>query len=276
MQITAGNVTQLLRGLSYPFWRPQGSFVFVSGRVVMIEQLVLGDLGASRINDAGLVETLRQAVDRFGLEPGILSAPRHAILAHGSNASPVQLAYKSAEAADAFAFVPVLAVDLKHYTPVFSAQFSPYGATPATLTPTPGATSRAHVTMLTDAQLATMNMSEGLGDRYNLLAPPHAEVRVRDGGDAISAEAYIAASGALVANGTRWALPTVGADAPLPRSDQRRVMRMVCDLLGFRGDIEEFILMQLHDPDLSMARERVLREHHCRPFGPSVKDAFGD
>ena len=89
------------RAKKYPFGYPAESYVFVEDAVWK-----LSDFGKNSNFESALVEisgslqTLRDALTRRGIDPATLRLPRKAVLASGSNASPIRLREKFSTKSD--------------------------------------------------------------------------------------------------------------------------------------------------------------------------------
>lgn len=275
MRLTEDTSNRLLRALNYPYWRPRHSYLYAGGDVVELASTCVTDLKQSRVagRDVSLAEYFRMT----GLAGEELDRPRTALLAHGSNASPIQLSIKFSGEQNSVTFIPVLKGILRNYTPVYAAQFSPYGAVPATLARIERCQSDVHIALLTDDQLEKLNRSEGLGDRYELISLPDATVTLPDGSTFESPPAYIATGGALFARGTYWRLPTGQADTNALDSavDQRTVQKIIMQLLDDERDVEEFIVELLNDPKLRLKRNHALRAH-SRMLADTLPRGLGD
>lgn len=89
---------------------------------------------------------------------------RIAVLAAGSNASPIRLAEKCGEDA----VIPVARIAADDTAIVYSAHISRYGSIPATRIHHPGSRSFVHVPLLDPDQLAAVDATEGSYEREPL------------------------------------------------------------------------------------------------------------
>ncbi len=119
--------TSIRHACSYPFARPACSYLFYKG----------------------------------GMHPLPLDFDRGRIpvVASGSNAAPRRLAAKFV---DEDGTIPVTRAVLHGFTVVFAGHFTAYGAIPATLAPSPKASTNVWITWLTQQQLDIMHRSEGV------------------------------------------------------------------------------------------------------------------
>lgn len=279
MRLTEDTSNRLLRALNYPYWRPRHSYLYAGGDVIELASVHVNDLKQSRV--AGQDVSLAEYFRKTGLAQEDLDRPRTALLAYGSNASPIQLSIKFSGDQNSPTVIPVLKVVLRNYAPVYAAQFSLYGAVPATLARIEHCRSHVHIALLTDNQLEKLNQSEGLGDRYELVSLPDATVTFPDESTFESPPAYIATGGALFTRGTYWLLPTgqantqANTDALDCAIDQRAVQKLIMQLLDDDRDVEEFIVELLNDPELRLKRNQALKAH-SRMLGDTLPRGLSD
>jgi len=224
------------RALAYPFAQPRGPFIFTAS-------------GAVYHDDPEFAPLLARA----------MAAPRIAVIACGSNASPVRLAEKFMPPRLARTpLVPTLSVTLRGYVVTHSAKFCSYAAMPATLHPWPGATARLYVSLLDAEELAAMDATEALGDEYDRMTFDAASVSglpqsVR------SVEAYVSRAGALALGpGAPAASAAALQEAPgLAALTQRQAVAHAMEILGEAGPVEDFL-------DRIAADERTRRAANAR------------
>eukprot|EP00659_Diplonema_papillatum_P001284 gene1284-1984_t len=167
---------------AYPFDRPDHSYLFVSGED--------GDKSTAALPDW----------QAFLKEEQVKGIKRYAVLACGSNASPLQLRRKYAGHRGV---IPVVKALLRDHDSVFCPQLAGYGSIAATLQISTGSTLHMHVTFLTDEQLSVMNATEG-GYDYCLLKDIH--VSLPGSSILTSAFAYLHKTGAFINEGECIAL----------------------------------------------------------------------
>ena len=149
--------------LDYPGRRPETSFLYLAGSVAPVR--------ASSSSPVLLIHTGggEQSIDEFLAAHGLAALNRrHAILAVGSNACPGRLEEKfSGKDHDAIIALKgwIVGVDS-----IYAAWLAAYGALPATIAESPGTEVELWLTLLTPAQLAIMNDSEGLDEDYSLVS----------------------------------------------------------------------------------------------------------
>jgi hypothetical protein len=228
--VEAEDEDPLERALGYPYHRPEGSFVYepATGAEAPLRREQLGG--------------------------------RTVVLAIGSNAAPVQLRRKFGRLAGPGDVIPVVAGTLADHDVVFGALVASYGSIPATLHPSPGTGCRIHATLLTPAQLAVMNRSEGLGVSYDLveISPDLVELEAPAAGQIWG---YVARAGALRVDSSPIALAAIPATGRrFPASSQHEVLRRVADLVG-AGTAAEFVHRVVADPGFRDGVNRALRVH---------------
>ena len=163
MSSDASPMHRLHRARSYPYDFPSHSFTYENG-------------------------TLRD------FEPA-LAAERTPVLAIGSNQSPQRLLQKFGH--DASHVIPVQRAHLADFDVVFSAHISSYGAVPAMLQTSPGASVAVAVTWLNDEQLEIMHHSEIAAANYWFAELQQVTVTLDDGAIHSQAYAYLSSRGHL-------------------------------------------------------------------------------
>ncbi len=217
---------EVLRGaLRYPYARPAGSFVLAAGRATEVDWAAIEPPGG---------------------------AP---LLAYGANAAPEVLTRKlgtlTAEP------VPARSCTLPGFDVVYSAHISPYGAIPATLTPSPGTAAAAFVLYLSAAQRRAITATE---PNYELARASSLECRFEDGGRLCEPPAYLSRHGCLELNGAAVALAAVPASRRrFVASSEAEVLERVRAMLAPEQSLERFVLCACADPALARERIRSLR-----------------
>lgn len=168
--------------ICYPGQLPEGSFVyFESGLLELSEQSPLQDATATlhRLNSTPLDE-------------------RIAVLAHGTNANPAQIAKKMANL-DSDRTVPFLLGDVKELTPIYAGHIAAYGAIPATLDAVAGEQNKIFLAFFTQPQLkAIVNSEHG---NYVLCSSGQAQIYLPGLDKPIPFYAFVSHKGILVLNG---------------------------------------------------------------------------
>jgi hypothetical protein len=183
----------LRRALRYPYATPGRSFVLAGGRAL---------------------DPATAPLDLAGREP---------LLAYGANAAPEALARKLGAEGE-----PLLAerTTLVGHDVVYSAHLSPYGAVPATLTPSAGTEIAAFVLHLTGDQRRALDATE-----LNYEASEVEGVAV-----------YLSRHGPLTLDGSPVALAAVPASGRLlPAMSEAQVLDRVRRLLSPRLSLEQFV-----------------------------------
>ncbi len=260
MTLSPEDQARVDHALAYPFARPKGDFIFAGGEGVALERWDSLDPAQSRLADG------RPAEQAFSpAELAELAAPRHAVIAIGSNSAPQRLREKYGDKA----VVPTLSIRLKGLAVVHSAKFARYASVPATVHPEPGACANLFVNLLTDAQLAVMDESEDLGIAYD-------RVRMaRDDAEGLPDQAedvmgYVSRHGPLLLDGAPVALEAARQESALAALSQRAVQRRAQALLEHDGSLEAFILENLSDDALRQRRAERLRDLAGGPVHPGV------
>lgn len=221
----------------YPYDAPANSYLFRDGRAHPLSEATAGDPFAGR----------------------------WAVLGHGSNRAPGQLARKFAHFAGAASEIPVTYVWLDDYDVVYSAHVTAYGAIASNLTHAPGCRVRVALTWLDGRQLERMHETEGA---YAFGRLAGATIAADAGPDAAQTDIhmYLSDHGCLLDAGAPVGIASVRAHGrPHQAVDQIRVQQMVRDKLAGalvgEADLDRFILHALADPDTRMHRIRTLAAH---------------
>lgn len=169
------------RALTYPYPRPSHSFLFHNGEAVALPKNFDSD-----------------------------DKRYTAVVAIGSNASPVQLLRKFGTTMD----IPVIRVKMYGVDVVYATGMAGYGSIPATVTASPNTIVHTHVTLLKTAAFLRMNETE-YGYYLCKLSPSHfPSIRIEfvdhhRSGDVFF---YVARSGVFKPNGKPIALQEIPAD----------------------------------------------------------------
>ena len=250
MSLAPEDQARVDHALAYPFERPTGDFIFAGGVGVALKQWVSDDPADSVLEDG---RTAREAFSPAELDA--LAAPRHAVIAIGSNSAPQRLREKYGDDA----VVPTLAIRLSGFAVVHSAKFARYASVPATVHPEPGAVANLFVNLLTDDQLAKMDKTEDLGLAYDRVAMPRAYAEgLPDQAEDVMG--YVSLHGPLLIDVAPAALEAARQTTRLPALSQRAVQAHAQALLGVDGPLEAFILENLGDDTLRQARAERLRD----------------
>lgn len=237
----------LTRALSYPYPRPEHSFVFPHANTSLTPAEE-----ATHLANKGL----------------------NAVLAIGSNASPYQLNRKFGTTEE----IPVLAVHISNVEVVYTALISNYGSVPATVIHSPGTEIAAHMTLLTDAQFEHMNETES---GYALVQMNSGLVRLRSGMGVDAGRevlGYVSCQATLRGmDGLPLAIENfVGSGRVLMAGGQVDA-QMACRLGSVRKGVlkdgepvEEFILRNVRDEDRRKRISRTLGGEVSAPIDDEV------
>jgi hypothetical protein len=239
------------RGLRYPWYRPERSYLLRDGEPVLLHEL-----------DA----TAREAVLERHVGP---DAGRVGLLAFGSNAAPKNLTIKLAhhpEPEDRE--VLVLAGELHDLDVVATASVAMYGAMPATLVASPGARVTAALMLVTATQLTTLTWGEM---PYRLGRLRGAPFTVEDGVTGFQVEsplAFVSRWGAFLPDGSPAPLAAIpGHGRSRPWTQRELLDRVAAIVLGSDGGGAEVLMRTLHTDVAAMAaRALPLLREHAAPF----------
>ena len=260
----------LARAKGYPYAAPPTSFALIAGR----EYAVVGpvdtsgalDLTRTRVRDAdtGRELSLSDLPDP-DLDSGALRA-RVPVLAYGANRSPEALRRKrSLPGFPADSVIIALRARVHDLDVVHSAHLSAYGSVGATLQHSPGTDAEVAVLLLTEPQLIALGETE---PNYTLEDLPDVAVELEGGGRLDRVHSYVSRHGCLTLEGAEVALAAIPAGARRFRAlTQPEVLAAVAARLGHRGELDEFILDNVADPELAAGRTRELRRD-ARRFAP--------
>jgi hypothetical protein len=198
-----------------------------------------------------------------------LWAGRWAVIGHGSNRAPEQLARKFRHFSGDASRIPVTYVWLAGYDVVYSAHVTTYGAIASNLTHAPGCRVRVALTWLTAQQLERMHETEG---NYAFGRLQGVELETEAGPDARNTDIhmYLSDHGCLLdPAGRPIGLDAVeAADRPHPAMDQPAVQRLVRDRLDGQADLDTFILHAVADGQTRWQRIQALKAHRRESHVP--------
>ena len=178
------------------------------------------------------------------------------VLASGSNASPKRLRAKFDDADDP---IPVTKAVLHDFAVVFAGHFTGYGAIPATLAPSPKASTTVWITWLTRPQLAIMHRSEGViacrevEQRYDYIELGNLDLHPEQSGPVSSAGAYLSRR-MMAPEGHPIRFAEVSSrQCQLRALNQRSVLRLAHKLLDPDVSFSMFMSRVLSDPSQRQA-----------------------
>ncbi|MBV9214033.1 MAG: hypothetical protein JOZ25_10365 [Actinobacteria bacterium] len=261
----------LARAKAYPFPRPRSSVVLVGEHVFELVEVEPGELAAGRVRADGELVSLAEVAARAGAPAGDLAAPRRAVLAYGSNASPESLRWKFP---DHVSVLPLLRGAAAGVDVVYSAHMSVYGSIPATLQASPATQVEVFVALLTDAQLERMTAWEinAAPERLDGLAVA-LECAPRPG----ELTAFVSRHGCLTAEGGEIAVAAVDAESrTYPAMTEPEVLEHARRVSAPDLSLDEFVLEGVRD--YARARQYTERlKRSARPFiDPRERPASGE
>jgi hypothetical protein len=213
---------QFERGLRYPWYRPQRSYLLRDGEAALLHELDAPARAAALERHAGRV----------------------ALLAFGGNAAPKYLSAKLAHHPEPEEReVLVLVGDLHDFDVVAVPGVAIYGAMPATLAASPGTAVRAAILMVTATQLTTLAWGEF---PYRVGRLRGATFTVEDGVDGVEAGsplAFVSRWGAFAPEGTPAALDAIPATGRNGRAwTQRELLDRAGEIILGEGNDAEALM----------------------------------
>ena len=259
-------------GLTYPYRRERGSYLFVDGAAFPYVRVTRGLLDDSLVSVRGEVMTAAALTRLLGAP-----SPRGSltpVLAYGANANVDALTRKYLSAATPMsAVIPVIKGRLSGYDVTWSPQLVFNGAMPSTLTPSPGTVVSVWTTWLGNAELRRMNATEGVGRLYS--AGRLRGVRLRVPGPPVRDPlVYEDCRGPLRIGGRTLAVAGVPAQhRRFSALDSSAAMRQVAPALDWPGTAAALIVDNVRNPARRRDRDRTLAglaavvpDPHYRPF----------
>jgi hypothetical protein len=265
-QLTCGQLVAL--GLSYPYPRQPGSYLFVNGVAYPYVGLDHMPLMDARVRAGGKTISARALLEQLGLGY-LVGVPRVPVIAYGSNANVASLTRKFVTPdAPGPAVVPVVKGTLGDFDVTWSPRFVLNGAMPATIVPSRGTTVSAWVTWLDPSELVRMNATESVGTLYSYGYLSGARLSVA-GPPAGRPGLYVSCFGALRVGGGDLAVRGVPAShRRLKAADSRQALRLVAPSIGWHGSVDELVLDNVRAPGRAASRSRALlalSSRHAEP-----------
>jgi hypothetical protein len=215
----------------------------------------------------GSVEPLESPAQLEAMTGG--DAPRHGLIAIGSNASPGVLAEKLRAAGNDRGALPALTGSLAGHDVVASAHLARYGAMPATVVASPGTSVSATLLLVTDAQFTTLTRGEF---HYAVVRLPGALFTADLGAPAPPAVfAYVSRNGALAPSGEPAALAAVPAEGRRLRgwTQLELLGRAAVDVLGPAATATELVRRTIEDYAFAVEVARPVLARASDPFRPA-------
>lgn len=156
----------------YPGTRPSWSFCFMGRSILPIR------LRQGRLEIREDFSEWRDLAEFILDKTGVALTRRYAVLAVGSNACPARLADPDKFGSSPQAAIPVLRGWMDDVGSVYAPRMADYRSVPSTIMGLPGSSTKIWVTLLTQAELRRMDMSEGRGRQYDLLELPSSSFKV--------------------------------------------------------------------------------------------------
>ena len=248
-------VDPLTRAKTYPYDLQPSCYALACGDVLPLVRVALDSVLDCEMLDQGAVRTVRAWAGERGLDTDGLETTE-LLLAYGSNASVAGLSRKLAAGLDG-TVVPVARASLADFDVVYSAHLTSYGAVPATLQHSPGATTTVHVLVATPAHCRLLRATE---PNYVLAALSEIDLRLERGSTLSDVTAVVSRHGALLLDGTEVAVAAVPTrHRQLPALSQTEVLEAVRDRVAPGADLDEFILENVRDAATAGRRTAVLR-----------------
>lgn len=229
-------------GLSYPYERESGSYLFLNGTPYPYEFIGKDPLVDGTLRVGGKVvqvDKFLNDLSRDGKQPKPqpLSA-RTPVIAYGSNAAVSALKRKfiSEKFPRGWAILPVLKGTLKDFEVVHAAHFVPVnGSFPAGIAYNRGAETEIWLTFLDDAEMERMHASEGIDSDspqswYVYGKLENIRIQVPGWRELSSAFVYIDNYGALKVQGQTAALSKVPATARSPQVSMEAALASAEDI----------------------------------------------
>jgi len=200
------------RGLSYPYAREPGSYLFIDGGIypyLIATSDLLGDSTVALPDGSPI--TVGALLDDLGLA-GREDERLVPIAGYGSNPAPVQIERKFAsEIAEGGLVMPVMKGELDGYDIVWTPFFTDYGAVPSTIFPSPGTTVDIWINWMREKDVERMDATERLGEEWYARVPLTGARYRFEGPHPDSLDVYVSCYGALKLEGGVAAVASVPA-----------------------------------------------------------------
>lgn len=256
MGLSSESLVGLRKAKTYPYEIAESSFAFVAGATLPLVEVHLESPLESKVLDEGRVCRLSASARARGLPPEKAEAPPMLLLAYGSNASVEGLSRKFQQHKEV-SVLPVARAHLQDFDIVYSSHISPYGAIPAALQFCEGARATVHVLIATQAQRQILRETE---PNYILAELAQLDLSLELGPRIDKTAAYLTRHGMLTLDGTELALASVTTDnRTFPAITEPEALEVARDITAPDLDIDDFILENISDEDLSRARTEKLK-----------------
>ena len=246
-------------GLSYPYPREAGSYLFIDGGVYPYIDATDDLLGSSTVAlPGGTPITAGRLLERLGLErPG--GERLVPVAGYGSNPAPTQIARKFRREIASGGFVmPVMKGRLEGYDVVWTPLFVSYGGMPSTLFPSPGTTVDIWINWMRPEDVQRMDRTEGVGDHWYRRTRLQDAIYSFDGPQPASLDVYVSCYGALAISGRPASLESVPATGrSFEERDSVSALRSVLRDVG-AGDVVDLVHANVVDPAVREANTKRL------------------
>lgn len=229
-------------GLSYPYERESGSYLFVNGEAYPYEYIGKDPLVDSSLRVGGKVIQVDTFLkDTVRGKNSLRAQPmntRTPIIAYGSNAavSALKRKFMSEKFARGWAVIPVLKGTIKDFEVIHAAHFVPVnGSFPAGIQYRSGAESEVWITFLDDVEMERMHASEGIDSDspeswYSYGKLENVKIQLNGWRSLTSAFVYVDNYGALKVNDKTAALAKVPASARSPQLSMQAALESAEDI----------------------------------------------
>jgi hypothetical protein len=255
-QLTCEQLVAL--GLTYPYPRQPGSYLYVNGVAYPYVRLGGRAFGDAMVRAGGDVLTARALLHRLGLG-GELEKPRTPVIAYGSNANVAALTRKFVTSSFVGpAVLPVIKGDLHDFDVTWSPDLVFNGAMPATITPSPGTVVSVWITWLDHAELAQMNATEGVGTLYSFGFLRHVRLDA-PGPPSPRPSIYVGCFGALRIGDRILAIRAIPARRRrFAAANSPGAMARIAPKLGWRGSVFDLLLDNVRSPARRARRSKTI------------------
>ncbi len=259
------------QAFEYPFSLQTEPYLFWNGNAYPILNVSTSDVLNTTIRTNGDILTIRDHCSKHSELYDIENCKFHAVLASGSNASPMQLSRKFLGYGTR-ALVPVFKGHARDIATVYSAHFARgYCSIPATIANVPSSTTELFCALVPDYMLDTLHQSEHIGVNYGYFELGDFEFDTTGGLLPFTLYAYVSLWGSLLLNDQLVRLPQFHSTATwIPAMSEREVMLAVSRLLEPGVDVGDFILQMIKSDDLRISRIQELNRVAAKPLSRTV------
>lgn len=231
-------------GLSYPYERESGSYLFVNGTPYLYEHIGQDPLtdGTLKVDGKSVqVDSFLKSLSQKNKTPipdGINK--RTPIIAYGSNAavSALKRKFMTEKFARGWSVIPVLKASLKDFEIVHAAHFVPVnGSFPAGIAYQEGAESEVWITYLDEQEMERMHASEGIDadspeSWYSYGRLDNIKVQIPGWMQLTSAFVYVDNYGSLLVNGKRAPLSKIAGATKSEKISMEQALNSTEDLMS--------------------------------------------